>query len=288
MACFKPLDGYRSRSGGLTFNRRDAFVDLPVKIACGRCNGCRIDHSRMWAMRCSHEAKMYPLNSFLTLTYNEAHLPEGGTLVPDHFKGFMYRLRSSIHHRVRYFHCGEYGENFERPHYHALLFNHWFPDSRPAGKSKSGHPQWRSPELDRLWGHGDCKIGTVTYQSAAYCARYILKKVTGDDAEHYYEGRHPEYITMSRRPGIGAEWFKNFKTDAFPSDFLIVEGKRHVVPRYYDKLLKREAPECLATVKTKRRRKAANKRNVLNSRPERLAVREAVLTARLNLHKRNL
>lgn len=290
MACFKPLDGWRSRSGGLTFNRRDAYIDQPVKIRCGRCIGCRIDHSQMWAARCMHEAKLHDENSFITLTYDTDHLPAGGSLVKEDFQAFIKSLRKHLgQKKLRYFHCGEYGENLARPHYHALLFGHWFPDARSFGKSKSGFPQWRSPTLDRLWAKGHCTIGSVTYQSAGYCARYIMKKVTGEYADYYYDGRLPEYITMSRRPGIGAGWFAKFSSDAFPSDFIVVEGKKHPVPRFYDKLLKRKQQhEELQIIKNKRRRKAANRRNVLNSKPARLAVRETVLTAKSTLHSRNL
>src|SRR4051794_29862641 len=100
MPCFRPLKGYRARvtnpdtgKRSIVFNARKGFNDLPVDLPCGQCIGCRLERSRQWAIRCSHEAKLHEENCFITLTYAPEHLPPGGTLVVKDFQDFMKRLR---------------------------------------------------------------------------------------------------------------------------------------------------------------------------------------------------
>src|SRR6185436_16893236 len=130
----------------------------------------------------------------------------------------------------RYFHCGEYGEQLGRPHYHALLFNYDFDDKRFFSQ-RGGNSVYTSDKLSRLWGNGFSVIGEVTFDSAAYVARYVMKKVTGVRAEEHYQGRRPEYTTMSRRPGIGKGWYEKFKTDVYPRDRVVVRGVHTRPPR---------------------------------------------------------
>jgi len=267
---------------------------------------------------------------FLTLTYEV--VPQHGTLVKKHFQDFMKRLRKSMpfdvppvpssliaselrgegpaglssgaisgppeptQRKIRFFHCGEYGDRSERPHYHAIIFGYWFTDSKQYKKSKSGKQLWTSKTLEKLWSHGRCAIGTVSYQSANYVARYIIKKITGDHAEGYYSRLVPdtgevvqvlpEYITMSTHPGIGALWLEKYQTDVYPSDFVLGNGKKFPVPHYYDKLLRRKNAELLAQLKADRRRRGITTRNIANSKPARLAVRETVAKARAHLYTR--
>ena len=172
-------------------------------------------HGMKWAVRCMHEASMHMFNSFVTLTYDDDHLPEYNSLNYKHFQDFMKRLRKS-HNGVRFYMCGEYGEDFSRPHYHALLFNCFFPDRKKHSTGDSGSVIYTSEALTKLWPFGFSSIGDVTFESAAYCSRYIMKKVTGDLAESHYEtvdlstsevsARVPEFNRMSLKPGIGAEW----------------------------------------------------------------------------------
>lgn len=296
MPCFHPIKGFKGINGGIAFDTKNGYADFPMEVPCGRCTGCRVTYSRQWAARCIHEAQTHDENCFVTLTYDDANLPPGGSLNPKHFTDFLKRLRRSIApKKISFFHCGEYGDDYTRPHYHALLFGHWFPDSRPVpGKSKSGKTQFRSQELEKLWGMGHCTIGAVTYQSAAYCARYILKKKSLDN----YERLDPqtgeiitlvrEYATMSVNPAIGKRWFEKYASDAFPDDFVIVDGKKHQVPRYYDKLLKRKELTAHTTIKSKRKKQMYQPAVLANSRPSRLAARETVLKSRINLTKRDL
>jgi hypothetical protein len=232
MPCYSPLDGWLSKdrnpSGkrSIVFTKSEALVDRPVKLPCGRCIGCRLEKSRQWAVRMMHEASLYEENCFITLTYEK--MPPNDSLNKKHFQDFMKRLRKAYGGRtIRYFHCGEYGENFGRPHYHAILFNLDFNDKK-YWSIVNGNKYYTSEKLNKIWGKGYCIIGSVSFDSAAYVARYVTKKITGEAAfEHYTDfdretgeitrERDPEYATMSRRPGIGSVWLDKFKTDVYPN-----------------------------------------------------------------------
>lgn len=229
------------------------------------------------------------LSCFITLTYDDDHLPADRSLDLDHFQRFMKRLRKKHGAGIRFFHCGEYGEKFGRPHYHALIFNHDFADKKPW-KKRGEVTLYTSVDLQGLWPYGFCSVGAVTLQSAGYVARYIMKKVTGPRADDHYEyvnpetgevtQRRPEYVTMSRRPGIGARWFEQFRDEVFPGDFVVVDGRKARPPRFYDNLLEALSEvEHEAMVIHRRRRAAAHRENVT---PERLAVREKCTSARVN------
>jgi len=292
VACFHPITGFKDRhTGGLTFNPKMAYVDLKMTVSCGQCIGCRLERSRQWAVRCMHEASQHSENSFLTLTYRDLSLPEGGTLVKRDFQNFMKRLRKKYSGRkVRFFHCGEYGDSLGRPHYHALLFGLDFEDKLLHKKSNSGDDIFTSKILDSVWQLGHAYIGSVTFESAAYVARYCLKKRTGHSADEHYEfidpdtgevfNRQPEYITMSLKPGIGAGWFDNFKSDVFPNDEVIVNGLKVKPPRYYVRRL--SEPELILL-----RKKRLGTFNRADQTPERLIAREAVAVAKNGLFKRS-
>lgn len=269
---------------------------MPVTVPCGQCTGCRLERSRQWAMRCVHEAQLHEEKCFITLTYDNEHLPHGGTLVKRHFQLFMKRLRRELGGGIRYFHCGEYGERDKRPHYHALIFGTCFPDKRFHTRNAQGQTLYTSLVLQSLWGHGFCTIGEFTFETAAYCARYILKKVTGKPAAEHYRSvnldtgelvdRLPEYVSMSLKPAIGAEWFRKFQCDVYPDDFVVLRGKKLPVPRYYDSLLGRINEPLLKKLKVGRI--VNGKLNAANNTHDRLQVRAEVLDARLNLNKRKL
>lgn len=210
MPCYHPLPAWyskrRGESGkrGVVFNVADGFKDKQIDLPCGRCIGCRLERSRQWAVRCVHEAALWDSNCFVTLTYDEENCPKDGGLIPEHFVLFMKRLRACYGAGIRFFHCGEYGEKLGRPHHHAILFNFDFADKRFHSRSSDGNVLYTSAELERLWRFGFCTVGACTFESAAYIARYSLKKITGSAAESHYQGRKAEYLTMSRKPGIGA------------------------------------------------------------------------------------
>lgn len=223
------------------------------QVACGQCIGCRLKRAREWAVRCMAEASFYERNIFITLTYDDENLPSDFSLHKDHFQKFMKRLRKRFpDEHIRFFHCGEYGSENLRPHYHAILFNFDFPD-KYLFQIKGSSKYYRSPILEELWPFGYSMIGDCTYESCAYVARYIMKKVNGEEKEEHYHGREPEYITMSRRPGIAYMFYESFLTDIYPSDIMIDKrGKKSRPPRYFDKLLECDFPLLFSEIKDKR------------------------------------
>lgn len=309
MPCYYPMEGYRSRhltANGkrkIVFNAEEAFLDMPVTVACGQCIGCRLEHSRQWAMRCYHEASLYEHNSFITLTYDNENLPRDLSLDITHFQKFMKRLRKAYAgKKIRYFHCGEYGTENNRPHYHACLFNHDFKD-KTLWTERDSIKLFVSEELMDLWPYGFSTIGDVTFDSAAYVARYITKKITGKALDktsanglkpyELYDSesgeiikQQPEYTTMSRRPGIGKDWYEQYKSDVYPSDFVIVNGKRVRPPKFYDGLLEKQHQEQFERQKSKRRKQARKWEH--DNTPERLAVKHKVKKAQYNQLVRNL
>lgn len=230
-----------------------------LQIPCGQCAECRLKRSREWAVRCMHEASLHRDNCFLTLTYADVNglpIPACVSLQYSHFSGFMKRLRARFpDDKILFFCCGEYGETNPktgvidggkyRAHFHAILFNFNFPDRVPCrllGKAD----MHKSKLLDALWSHGECKIGEVTFESAAYVARYAMKKVTGDLASAVYtiiteDGemveRTPEMLVMSKRPAIGRAWFEKYGKHVYTRDKVVARGVEMQPPRYYDKLL---------------------------------------------------
>lgn len=302
MPCYRPNQGYWSRAvhprtGNrfVVFNKQDGFVDLPVKVPCGQCVGCRLKRSRDWAIRCIHEASLWKSNCFITLTYNNEFLPEDHSLHHEDFQKFMKRLRKRFGEGIRYYMCGEYGSQYGRPHYHAVLFNHDFIDKN-VWMVKRDIPIYVSQALKELWPFGFSTVGDVTFESAAYVARYIMKKITGEIADDHYEWinpetgeifrRKPEYCQPSRNGGIGRGWFEKYGKEVYPDDFVIVKGKRLRPPRFYDKIVQLEDPELFTAVK--RDRVATGKSQAWNSTRDRLVVREKVQLAKLDLLKREI
>lgn len=303
MPCFHPIKAWRTTENTPNGKKRIAFQrsansTTPLQLPCNQCIGCRLDRSLQWALRCVHEAQLHDQNSFITLTYSPEHHPQDGSLTKSHFQNFIRKLRYHFSERrlnpetgrlkryptatVRYFMCGEYGENFNRPHYHACLFGVHFPD-REVIKESEGIILYNSPTLDSIWGKGFTSIGDVTFETAAYTARYITKKITGEKAQDHYQtscqhtgnliALEPEYTTMSLKPGIAADWFAKYKTDLYPSDFAVHQGKRVKIPRYYDKRMELE-DEDFETIKLQRKQNA--RKFLSENTPERLAVREKI------------
>lgn len=266
------------------------------------------------AVRSLHEASLYDGNSFVTLTYSPESLErfsrEGGnaySLYYPHFQEFMKRLRFHLG-PTRFFMCGEYGEQFGRPHFHALLFGREFSDRQLFKRLSNGQTLFSSEQLDSIWGHGFTSIGAVTMESAQYVARYAQKSlVPGNenwkrrDASRYAVdpdtgecwSQVPEFIRMSLKPGIGGEWFRRFGADVFgvqdePAlDRVVVNGQKAKPPKYYDTLLGRQSEYRLEYVKFVRELDAL-RRGDSELTPARLLQREAVARARLMLKKRGL
>ena len=227
------VKGSSAESRKYLYDSSGKFVVLP----CGQCYACRIAKSREWASRCVMESKLHTENCFITLTYNDEHLPSDLSLQKDDFTKFIKRLRKNTGDKIRYYACGEYGDLYQRPHFHACLFG-YRPDDLVLFSVRSGVNLYTSSTLEKAWQYrGFVTVGDVTYDSAAYVARYVLKKITGDLADSHYNGRTPEYTVMSRRPGIASGFFEKYSEDIYSKDFIVLRDKFKLKPpRYFDKI----------------------------------------------------
>jgi hypothetical protein len=289
---FRSRDGLNPDTGKwpLVSDTVKGYQDLPVKVPCGHCIGCRLDRSRNWAIRCVHEASLHKENCFITLTFDDEKVGRSAALLRSLEKReyvlFMYRFRDRLDSRIRFFHCGEYGSLNLRPHHHAIIFGYDFPD-KVLWSERQGVKLFRSQLLEELWPYGYSTIGAVTYESCAYVARYIFKKVNGEQAAEHYGDRMPEYVTMSRRPGIASEWIKKFKDDVYPQDYVIIRNSiKCRPPRYYDNIYDEIVPGELSKIKQERK-KRSNEHTDDNTR-DRLLVREKSLQCKLDKLVRNL
>ena len=304
MPCFHPLQAYKTVCGDVVFHE-SARVDVvrSLQLPCGQCVGCRLERSRQWATRCMHEASLFRNNMFITLTYSDEHLPEDKSLNYDDFQRFMKRFRK--HYKgievrdgkrpIRFYMAGEYGEQFGRPHFHACIFNFRFDDQKVFKRTSSGSVIYTSQKLSALWPFGYASIGDVNFQSAAYVARYIMKKVNGQLADRHYEvvtddgeiiKRTPEFTKMSLKPGIGFDWYEKYKSDVYPHDYVVVNGRKVRPPRFYDKKFKLEHPEEFEVIEFER--EMSRRRNFEDNTEARLRDKEQVAFARLSMLKRCL
>lgn len=268
------------------FGKQRKISDRKQKVSCGQCIGCRLDKSREWALRCYHEAQYHDSNSFITLTFAKDPV----SLSHDYFQAFMKRLRFRIGSKVLMYMCGEYGSVYDqngvkidgalgRPHFHAILFGYDFPDRTFWKKSNTGFPIYNSKLLDETWKHGFATTQDFSLEAAAYVARYVTKKITGDQAERHYEkitpdGEiiqvKPEYTKMSLKPAIGKKWMADHASDLYPKDFVTASGVKFRPPKYYDKLFEDLDPATMAVIKEKRKEHAQGN----EQSPDRLAVME--------------
>lgn len=294
MACYHPILAYRGRKTSpttgkrpLVFKPQDAQMVLDdngkvhldtVQLPCGWCRGCRAERGRQWSLRIMHEAALYRQNCVVTLTYNDSNLPEGGSLDKRSLQLFLKRLRKHHGEGIRFFACGEYGANLSRPHYHVCLFNFDFADKVLFSENTqdAGRNLFVSADLAERWPYGFSTVGVLTAQSAAYVARYVLKKVSGKAAERHYEGRVSEFCLMSRGgrggKGLARGWFEKYYSDCYPKGFVTMDGFKHQPPKYYDSVYEKMEPERFAALKEVRKQKAID--NPHNS-GRRLLEREA-------------
>lgn len=301
MPCYHPVHGFLATNSvtgksKMVFkgpiNNSDCSSSM-LSVPCGSCVGCRLERARQWAMRCMDEASLYDDNSFITLTFRpDVLLKRGNNLLKSDFQLFMKRLRKFTGGKlIRYFHCGEYGSKFFRPHYHALLFNMGFPDRVYLKQTKAGFPIYRSPSLEANWKDGFSSTTDVTFGSAAYVARYHVKKVgTIVSDDHFINPRtgemlKPEYTTMSRGDhvrgtgGLGLGWYKKFKSDVYPHDARVIKGLDTKPARFYDSQYEKENPEGFKSLKLARL-EAVSGRDSDNT-TSRLLVKEKVKLAQL-------
>lgn len=275
-----------------------------LKIPCGQCIGCKLENSRQWAIRMQHEASIYDNNCFLTLTYDNQHLPvvDGKPcLNKTHLQNFMKYLRRDCGPNIRFYGAGEYGltcykcgnshllctcktflADLGRPHYHVCLFNYRFTDEIVVGISNSGFPVFESPSLNKLWGKGKTATSDFTFETAAYCARYVTKKVNGKKQEGHYEGRPREFAQMSRNPGLGRPWYDRYQEPIYQNDMVVIRNNLKCrPPKYYDYLYEQTSPLDLEELK--RRRRLYAEKLERHTTPERMTVRNQLAELK---HKR--
>lgn len=258
MRCLKPRKvGFKSDGKTIAWTHKKCDKEYAqFALPCGKCIECRLEYARQWAVRCVHEAKMHEENSFITLTYDSS-LKDTKLNYKD-FQDFAKKLRESIHrntrkgepeyekNRISYFVTGEYGDRNKRPHWHAIIFN-WRPaDCLLKYVNERGDRVYSSKTLDKLWSNGITEVGSVTFESAGYVARYAAKKlVHGADQSHEYQ---PISKKSSHR-AIGRSWLEKYYKDAFGNGEIILFNPitkavhKCGIPRYYEKWFKKHKPE---------------------------------------------
>lgn len=285
------------------------FAENAMPISTRECQKCEI-----------YQRRIYNANKQgIEISEREAKCEEGSVCKRD-FQLFMKALRTrfkgyepvgdSNHHPIRYFQCGEYGHKLQRPHHHALLFNFNFPDRylwkscdllSSAKKGTQSYNLYRSPILESLWPHGFSTIGEVNWHSAAYVARYATKKITGDEAAVHYLSGHPdietgecfylepEYVSMSKEPGIGGYWFQKYGKQQYEKNYITHRGREFAIPKYYDKLMARTDPELVKASKLERRQRACERQpKEIKERIKRNQAKETILEQRFKKLMRSL
>jgi hypothetical protein len=284
MPCTEPKNAWRY---GMTESGKDNYVFKEpaepgnfekIQVPCGKCISCKLRKASDWATRLTHESLFYTHNYFITLTYAPEHLPDNESLDKHHLRLFLRKLWKRQKDFV-YLAAGEYGHNprdgkIERPHYHICLLGYKLNDLVPFYINKLNQQVYRSKHVEELWKKGHVTIGLFNYKTAAYTARYTLKKHTETEKfEHVnvdpdtgeilepekYERimrrmkKTPEFLTMSK--GIGKKYFKKYKGD-LDKGYINVNYKKHPVPKYYDKLMERHDKQKLEELKENRKLKA--------------------------------
>lgn len=293
MPCYHPLTAYGIKNPETGKNKIVFLKKEPdpahlksigaekLSLPCGQCVGCRLEYSRQWAVRCALEAKQWQHNYFVTLTYDDLNVPLREhckvdkltgevtdlntvmTLLPDHLKAFLKRLRTNAERQyefqgIRFFACGEYGPLNMRPHYHLILFNCPLPDL-VLEKYVNGYAYYRSAFLEKTWKKGFVLVTDFSFETAAYVARYMLKKHKGKDACFYEEqGIEPEFTRCSRKPGIARQYLDENEDFIYNYDQVIVtNGKGSPIrckpPKYYDRVFDIDHTEQLQDIKEKRK-----------------------------------
>lgn len=313
MTCYAPIQAWLkpTPTGKKSVSFKPVLGYEAARLPCMKCIGCKLKKSQEWSNRIAHEKYFYELSVFLTLTYNNQNLPKNNHLVHEHFQLFIKRLRRKMEYdhkkqnpdcteypKIKYYMCGEYGDQSGRAHYHAIILGVDFPDKKKHSQGKSGIWQYVSKTLDDLWGMGFCTIGSVTQESAAYTARYIMKKQYEEQKNAALHARKsitaqkkqadtPPAPYMVCSKGFGKRFYEKYGDQIHARDSVINhKGKENPVPRYYDNLLAVRDPQKLADLKEIRKAKALN--NYLDNSPERLAVRGEVKKAQIKSLKRNI
>lgn len=286
----------------------EEFIEIP----CGKCIGCRLEYSRQWANRCMLELQEHDSSYFCTFTYDDAHLPISyyadpdtgeaipcATLVKRDFQLLMKRIRKEFDSdKIRFFGCGEYGSSTLRPHLHIILFGLHLDDLKYYKRSPQGYDYFNSPRLQSCWKKGYVVVGEVNWQTCAYVARYVTKKLTGNLASFYSDFNiEPPFILMSRKPGIARNYYDENADNIYKYDNIVLSNPEKPLkfkpPRYYDKLFDIDNPVQSAIIKKQRKVMAENARQLKLSKTDLpyldlLEVEENVKLEQIKSLKRNL
>jgi hypothetical protein len=295
--CTTPVTAWQYKDQPPVFRKPygpDALVFRELKLPCGKCPGCRFARVEDWVNRCVLESKQHPQNSYVTLTYNDQNLPPDGALCHADFQLFMKRFRKAIAPlKVRFFMCGEYGSTGQRAHYHAIFFGYQFPDLVPIGRT-GDNISYGSQMLSDLWGKGFVKVGEVTPASIQYVAGYTLKKAISGMKIDPNTGElvpepiivtpdgvplPPEYQRMSNQPGIGYNFFEQYESDVFPHDFIVMNGLKKPVPKYFSRKYRQKNVDGYEALRNKRVEHGLSKAE--DNTPERLAVKADIQRSKL-------
>lgn len=247
------------------------LLSTSVVLPCGQCLECRTSYAAHWADRILLEAQFHEQSYFVTLTYDEDHVPlhvaKDGEVVmslePKELQDFIKRLRDHCRYNgkptIRYYAVGEYGSLHHRPHYHLIIFGLILDDLRVIGRNKTGRVLHSSEFVEDCWKFGRVEVDHMTWEAAAYCARYCVKKL-GKKETGFYEdhGLVPEFTRCSRDPAIGAKYLEGNMERIYLSDEIIIptgDGMRKVKPpKYFDKKYDDVYPEGFAKVKENRKK----------------------------------
>lgn len=204
MQCYNPIHMNEGRPGEA------------LTVPCGKCLACRISKAREWSMRLMHEFNYHKKAVFVTLTYNSEHLPKDNAISIDELQRFLKRLRKKLPPKaIKYYACGEYGEQFGRPHYHAIIFGLGLDDKKI---------------FEEAWTKGNIKLGTVTYQSCRYVSDYV-GKVDGEKAKELYGEKQLPFKLQSM--GLGKQFALDNQKQIKQNGYLTVDGIKMSIPRYY-------------------------------------------------------
>lgn len=271
--CTNLIRGWRSRERnpqtgrrGIVYAFRKGLQDRPETVPCGQCMECRLKASRETALRCVHEASLHgQQNCVITLTYATENLPSFGSIEPSHAVKFIKDLRAREQYAAKKegrlargfktYGCAEYGEKRGRPHYHIILFG-WTFEDQIEERHQPGY--YTSDILTTVWARGQTQIMDLTFESAAYVARYITKKLTGPRKEEY-GNKLPEQTVCVTQKGLGKEWYKEWKEDIYNGDRVYRstrDGRRigMAPPKYYDRRYEIENQDQYEKIKEQRKR----------------------------------
>lgn len=280
MPCFHPIKGWIGRDGKFTTNCKKTWIDKreDVQIPCGQCLGCKLEYSRQWAIRCQHELQYHKENCFITMTYDDEHLPSRGVEkkhVQDFFKRLRYHLNNDDNYKkrlrlyhgrdpsfdfevnIRYFGCSEYGGQTLRPHYHFMIFGFIPDDLVLYSQGGSGCKVYLSEMLSEIWSHGNVLVGeSCNFETAAYIARYVVKNFEQKELldGNFFKVFHKTFVLSSRNPAIGYRYFEENLRQLKRLDKVTIREGLIVNPsKYYDRKLKEVDEKSFMRIKEKRK-----------------------------------